>query len=98
MSNPRTVLRLRERVPAQSKQISNVGRNCQLPEESEQQKGRSATQQNSVLYRRQAERGRMARKPIPREVLLGAILDVVMGLALAAGTVYVAALYLAQVG
>jgi hypothetical protein len=40
----------------------------------------------------------MARKPITREVLLGAILDVVMGLALTAGTVYVACLYLARAG
>jgi hypothetical protein len=61
-------------------------------------KGRSTTQQNSVLYPRQAERGRMARKPITREVVLGAILDVVMGLALTAGTVYVACLCLARVG
>jgi hypothetical protein len=42
--------------------------------------------------------GRMARKPITREVLLGAILDVVMGLALTAGTVYVACLCWARVG
>jgi hypothetical protein len=61
-------------------------------------KGRSATQQNSVLYPRQAERGRMARKPITREVLVGAILDVVMGLALTIGTIYVAGLCLARVG
>jgi hypothetical protein len=40
----------------------------------------------------------MARKPITREVLLGAILDVVMGLALTAGTIYVACLCLARVG
>jgi hypothetical protein len=59
-------------------------------------KARSPTRQNGVLYPQQAERGRMARKPITREVLLGAILDIVMGLALTAGTVYVAALCLAQ--
>jgi hypothetical protein len=40
----------------------------------------------------------MARKPITREVLLGAILDIITGLALTAGTVYVAGLYLAHVG
>lgn len=55
-------------------------------------------QKNGVVYPRQAERGRMARRPITREALLGAILDVVMGLALTAGTVYVACLYLARVG
>jgi hypothetical protein len=36
--------------------------------------------------------------PITREVVLGAILDVVMGVALAAGAVYVASLCLALVG
>jgi hypothetical protein len=40
----------------------------------------------------------MARKPITREVLLGAILDVITGLALTAGTVYVVGLFLARVG
>jgi hypothetical protein len=32
----------------------------------------------------------MARRPITREVVLGAVLDVVMGVAVAVGTVYVA--------
>jgi hypothetical protein len=40
----------------------------------------------------------MARKPITREVLLGAILDIVMGLALTVGTIYVASLCLARPG
>ena len=40
----------------------------------------------------------VARKPISREVLLCAILDIVTGLALTAGTVYVAGLCLARVG
>jgi hypothetical protein len=40
----------------------------------------------------------MARKPITREVLLGAILDIVMGLALTVSTVYVACLCLARFG
>jgi hypothetical protein len=35
----------------------------------------------------------MASKPIPREVLLGVMLDVITGLALTAGTVYVAGLF-----
>jgi hypothetical protein len=40
----------------------------------------------------------MARKPITREILLCAILDVITGLALTAGTMYVAGLCLAHVG
>jgi hypothetical protein len=40
----------------------------------------------------------MAGRPMTREVVLGAILDVVMGVALAAGAVYVASLCLALVG
>jgi hypothetical protein len=40
----------------------------------------------------------MAGRPITREVVLGAILDVVMGVVLAAGAVYVASLCLAFVG
>jgi hypothetical protein len=76
ISNPHAVLRLREREPAQSKRISNVGRNCQRPDDFEQQKRfYSSTEQNGVVYPQQAERGHMARKPITREVLLGAILD-----------------------
>lgn len=41
---------------------------------------------------------RMTRKPISREVVLGTILDVVMGFALFAGIVYVAGLCLALAG
>jgi hypothetical protein len=40
----------------------------------------------------------MAGRPITREVVLGAILDVVTGVALAAGAVYVASLCLTLVG
>jgi hypothetical protein len=40
----------------------------------------------------------MTRKPISREMLLGAILDVVMGFALFAGIIYVAGLCLALAG
>lgn len=40
----------------------------------------------------------MAGRPMTREVVLGAILDVVMGVALAAGAVYVVSLCLALVG
>lgn len=40
----------------------------------------------------------MARKALTREVVLAAILDVVLGIALLAGTMYVAGLCLAVAG
>jgi hypothetical protein len=41
---------------------------------------------------------RMARKPITREVVITAMMDIVLGGALLVGTVYVAGLCLAPVG
>jgi hypothetical protein len=75
------------------------GSNCQSLDDFEQQKRlvpRLSKMVSSIDIKR--NEGRMARKPITREVLLGAILDVVMGLALTAGTIYVACLCLARVG
>jgi len=40
----------------------------------------------------------MSRKLLTREIILAAILDVVLGLALLAGTIYVAGLCLAPAG
>jgi hypothetical protein len=88
--------RVRGREPAQSKRILKIRRELLGSDDFEQQKGRSPTQKISVMYPRPAELRSMARRPITREVVLGAILDIVMGIALTAGTVYVAGLCLAR--